>query len=151
VLEPELPVLPELPELPELPVPELELPLEPLPSLPVEATKGFASDAMVAAVKSKSQVEVSSCCEIPAFLSVVASELPDFHAAMNPALELLRLMLPPLQLWQLEHTTLAVMVSPLTPEPARSVSFAAVLLVSSEGSTWFVPALGEIVTLPDPS
>ena len=84
---------------------------------------------------------------------VVASELPDFQAPIHPALVLVSDMVPPLHDWQLEHTTLAVMVEPsaLTPLPLRSVNLAAVLLVSSVGIWYCLPRRGDKVRLPFPS
>lgn len=70
-----------------------------------------------------------------ALLLVVPSELPAFHAETQLVLVLDKLILPLLaQDWQLEQATLAVMVLPLTPDPASRVSLAAVLLVSSVGA-----------------
>jgi hypothetical protein len=108
---------------------------------------------MVALVRSTLNWARSSWYEIVAALSVVASDEPCFQALIHPALVLLSDISPPLQDWQLEHATLAVMVDPssLTPLPARRVNFAAVLLVSSWGSECPVPSRGDKVTLSCPS
>ena len=112
--------------------------------------KGSLSELMVARVKSTLNCEWPSCWTIFAALSVEAIEGPCFHAAIQPAPVLLSAISPPAHVWQLEHTTLAVMVVPsvLTPLPARSVKRAAVL---SLGIVYPWPKRGDRVTLPVPS
>lgn len=104
-----------------------------MPSLEL-STKGLTSFDTEADVRSNVKPVVLSCRWMAAFLSVVSRELPLSHAAIHEELVLLRLIWPPLaQLLQLEHMIFAFMVLPSTPDPAKTVSFAAVLLVSSTG------------------
>lgn len=148
VSDPVLVPLSELsPELPEL------LPLLDEPSLPLlaAATKGLESEDTVADCRLTVQPSVSSCCWMLALAFVVSSELPLFHAEIQLLLVLPRLIVPPSQLLQFVHSTLARMVSPSTPEPASRVSWAAPDPVFSVGMTWLVPRRGETVTLPLPS
>lgn len=79
-----------------------------------------------------------------------ASEDPDFQAPIQFVPELATFRVPPDHDSQLAHITLATIVSPLTPLPARRVICEAVD-ASYSGSRWPVPGLADTVTLPWPS
>lgn len=113
-------------------------------------TKGLLSDSMLACDRSRLNSECASWYEMAWDWSVDASEDPDFQAPIHDEPELATSRVPPDHDWQLAHCTLATIVSPLTPLPARSVICEAVD-ASYSGSWWPVPGLGDTVTLPWPS
>lgn len=113
-------------------------------------TKGLLSDSMLACDRSRLKFECASWYEMAWDALVDASEDPSFQAPIHDELELATFRVPPDHDWQLAHCTLATIVSPLTPLPARSVICEAVD-ASYSGSWWPVPGLGETVTLPFPS
>lgn len=133
-----------------IPLPEFEPDPDPLPPPVLAWVNGLESELTVAVLMSRLNLSVSSCWPIEALLLVVESEDPSFHALIQPV-ELVRDIVPPDHDSQLEHFTLAVMMLPLTPLPARRVSLAALLLVSSEGCVYRVPRRGDSVRLPFPS
>lgn len=143
------PLEPEpLPEPPSWPVPDSD----PLPSSsPSAETKGLLSSLTVAWVRSIRNRVLSSCCWMVASRSVVSSDGPSLQAPIQLELVLWRDISPPSQDSQLAQATLAVMTEPSTPLPARRVSRAALLLVSSLGSVCPTPRRGDRVTFPLPS
>lgn len=120
----------------------LPLPL-PLPLLlALDPVKGFESELMLALPRLTWNSVMLSCWVMMAAGFAESRESPDFHAEIQfdwPEKS---------RFVQLPHRTLATMLPPTTPEPARSSTS---LLALKVGMTWFAPGLVLSVTFPLPS
>lgn len=125
------------------PEPEPEV----VPSAPL---KGLLSVPKLACVRSKSNCKLPSWNDILSDRLVEASEDPAFQAPIHWALVSATPSVPPDQLSQFAHRTLAIIESPDTPLPESSSRSDAVE-ASYCGSAWRLDCRDDTVTLPFPS